>query len=119
MSIFDELESVAEDVVDAAGNVAGGVVDAAASMFEGPQGLVGIMSSAAGLFVMGPAAIIPAFIAGSVAGQLLIRHRPLHPDERLFAEEVFGKSLPPNDRIILTNLSGLEGRAFVCPNVVG
>ncbi len=43
----------------------------------------------------------------------------MSPDERKFAETVFGGSLPSNDRIILTNLEGLNGRKFVAPNPAG
>ncbi len=43
LTIFDDIEDIAEDVVDATGSVIGDVVDAASSLFEGPGGLVGIL----------------------------------------------------------------------------
>src|SRR4051812_44492385 len=79
----------------------------------------GIVTAGASLFVLGPGTLIPAFIAGSATGNALIRHRQMTPEERAFAEGIFGNSLPPNDRIVLTNLSGLEGAKFTCPNLNG
>lgn len=119
MSIWDDIEGIGEDVIDTAGDIIDEVVNVAESLFEGPGVLTGIVTAGAALFVMGPGAIIPAFISGSVAGNALIRHRYMTSEERAFAESVFGSSLPPNDRIVLTNLEGLEGRKFVCPNING
>jgi hypothetical protein len=119
MTIFDDIEDVAEDVVDAAGSVVGDLVDAGSDLFEGPGGLVGIAVAGGSLFVMGPGAVIPAFVAGSVAGNLLIKHRPISSQELAFAGGVFGNTLPPRDRIILTNLERPDGRKFTCPNAAG
>lgn len=49
----------------------------------------------------------------------LIKQRPLSAQEAEFAGSVFGNSLPAPDRIILTNLSGLGGRAFTMPGADG
>ena len=40
-------------------------------------------------------------------------------EEHAFAAMVFGITLPPVNRIILTNLSGIKTAAFVCPNANG
>jgi hypothetical protein len=119
MGIFDDIAEVGEDIVDGAGDVAGDLVDAAGDLFEGAGQLAGIAVAAGALFVIGPGAVIPAFIAGSAAANALIRQRHMTNDERAFAERVFGASLPPNDVIFLTNLTGIGGRKFVCPNVSG
>ena len=116
MSFWD----IPEDIVDAAGSVVGDVVDAAGELFDGPEGLIGVMTAGAALYVAGPNALIPAFVAGKAIGSALIEHREMSGDEEAFAEVVFGKNiLPPRERIILTNLSGIKTAAFVCPNVNG
>jgi hypothetical protein len=77
--------------------------------------LAGVISAGAALFVVGPSIIFPVFVAGAIAGAAAIDHRPAEPEEREFADQVFGSSLPWG-RIRLTNLVGLGGAAFVCPN---
>jgi hypothetical protein len=119
VGIFDDIVDIGEDFVDAAAGAAGDLVEAGADLFEGAEQLAGIAVAAGALFVIGPGAVIPAFIAGSAASRALIRQRHMTDAERAFAESVFGRSLPPNDRIFLTNLTGLEGRKFVCPNMSG
>jgi hypothetical protein len=119
MGLFDDIEDIGEDIVDAAGDVVEGVVDAGSNLFEGGNQLLGIVAAGAALYVSGPGALIPAFIAGSVAGELLIKQRHMTDAERAFAESVFGATLPSNDRIVLTNLTGIGGREFVCPNAIG
>ncbi|MCC7342546.1 MAG: hypothetical protein IT170_15800 [Bryobacterales bacterium] len=82
----------------------------------GAGGLVGVVAAAGAAFIVGPSIVFPVFVAGAIAGATAFRHRPVEVHERVFAEEVFGRTLPW-DRIRLTNLSGLKGAAFVCPNV--
>ena len=82
---------------------------------QGAGGLGGVITAAGGAFIFGPGVILPAFVAGAIGGELLIRHREVAPHERQFAEKVFGPTLPWN-RIRLTNLSGAGDRKFVCPN---
>jgi len=96
-----------------------GGVNAAEFLLEGPGGLVGVVTAEASLFVLGPGELIPAFIAGSMAGNALIRHQPLSPEERALAETVFGNTMPPNDKIILTNLVELGNGPFAAPNLAG
>ncbi len=119
MSVWDDLEDIGQDVVDAASDVGDDLVEAASDLFEGPGQLVGIMTAGAALFVVGPGAVVPAFVAGAATGNALIRHRHLTGDERAFVERVFETTLPPDDRVVLTNLTGIEGRKFVCPNASG
>jgi len=82
---------------------------------QGVGGLAGVVAAAGGAFIFGPSVIVPAFVAGSLAGELAIRHREAETHEREFAEKVFGATLPWN-RIRLTNLAGINDRKFVCPN---
>lgn len=115
---IDDIGEFIEDVAD----VPGDVVEAAASLFDGPGGVVGIFVSGATLFVGGPAALVPAVIAGVAVTEgvnALIKTRQLSPEERTVAEMVFGNNLPSYDKIILTNLAHPQGRAFVVPNLVG
>ena len=119
MGIWDDIVGIGETIVDAGGDVVDALTDAAGSLFEGPGGLVGVMTAGTALLVAGPGMVVPALIGGTAAGNALIRHRHMRPDERAFAEQVFGASLPPNDRIVLTNLTGLKGAKFVCPNIAG
>jgi hypothetical protein len=90
--------------------------------FAGPGGLVGVAVAAGVVWIWGPGAFVPAIVAGVAAGAVtdaLIRHRPLSAAESAFARQVFGDTLPTDSRIILTNMSGLGGRAFTTPNVDG
>jgi hypothetical protein len=115
---IDDIGEFIEDVA----NVPGDLVEAATSLFDGPGGVAGIFVSGATLFVGGPAALVPAIIAGVVVTEgvnALIKTRQLSPEERTLAEMVFGNSLPPHDKIILTNLGHPQGRAFVVPNAAG
>jgi hypothetical protein len=114
---FDDIAGFFEDV----SSVAGDVVEAGASLFDGPGGIAGIFVSGTMLFVGGPTALVPAIIAGVGATEslnALIKTRGLSPEERTIAELVFGDSLP-YDKIILTNLWHPQGRAFTIPNAAG
>jgi len=118
MGFIDDIGEFIEDVTD----VPGDLVEAAASLFDGPGGVAGIFVSGATLFVGGPIALVPAVIAGVAVTEginALIKTRQLSLEERTLAEMVFGDSLPPYDKIILTNLAHPQGRAFVVPNAAG
>ena len=69
----------------------------------------------ASVFVFGPGIVIPAIVAGIANAP---RHRDLSTDEIAFASKVFGDTLP-TDRIVLTDMSGLNGRGFTFPNIDG
>jgi hypothetical protein len=61
---------------------------------------------------------IPVYVTvGSVIGKL--HHRPLNDQELAMAHYVFRQSLGDTDRIILTNLGGDDGSAFVYPSTLG
>jgi hypothetical protein len=117
-SILDDIGKIFEDVT----GVVGDVVAAGASLFDGPGGVIGVFTSGAALIVGGPGALVPAIVAGIAVTEgvnALIKTRRLSAEERTLAEMVFGTSLPPYDRIILTNLYHPQGRAFVIPNAAG
>jgi hypothetical protein len=67
------------------------------------------------VIVFGPGIVIPALVAGLANAP---RHRSLSSDEIAFASKVFGDTLP-TDRIVLTDLSGYNGRGFTFPNIDG
>lgn len=122
MSILDWVESAGESIGNLAGDAVGFVKDAVAaggSLFEGGHGLIGVALAGATLILAGPGAAITVLIASSAAASQLIRQRQMTAAEREFVEGVFGGSLPPNDKIILTNLYTVEGRAFTMPNAAG
>ena len=61
-------------------------------------------------------------VAGVTAGAItdaMIKHRQVTDDEYRFAATVFGNTLPPRDRLYLTNLSHGGGRKYTWPNVDG
>jgi hypothetical protein len=118
VGLIDDIGEFIEDAAD----VPSDLVEAAASLFDGPGGVAGIFVSGATLFVGGPTALVPAIIAGVAVTEgvnALIKTRLLSPEERVLAEMVFGNSLPPFEKIILTNLGHPQGRAFVVPNAAG
>ena len=72
--------------------------------------------------MFGPSAIIAAVVAGVAAGAItdaMIRHRQVTAEEYRFASAVFGNTLPPRERLYLTNLSHGGGRKYTWPNVDG
>jgi hypothetical protein len=86
--------------------------------FPGAGGLTGLMLSGGAAFLVGPGMVIPALIAGSIVGELVIKNRAMTEEEKAFAANVFGDTLP-TDRIVLTNLLGLENSPFTVPAVDG
>jgi hypothetical protein len=100
------------------------LVEAGASLFSGPGGVAGIFVTAGGFLVGGgtPEALVAATIAGAGVSQgvnAFIETRKLSAEERTLAEMIYGSSLPPHDKIILTNLKHPEGRAFTILNPAG
>jgi hypothetical protein len=92
---------------------------ATGASFLGPGGLTGVVVMAGTVMVLGPTMAIPALVAGTIAGDLLIQHKRLSDtgiDPKVW-QSVYGDTLPPADQIILTNLSGKDGRAFTVPNI--
>lgn len=87
--------------------------------FLGPGGLVGFTAAAGTFYLFGPAMVFPVFVAGTVAGELILpRHRGLSGPEIEFARQVFGDTIP-YDRVILSDLVGIGGRPFTVPGVDG
>ena len=93
----------------------------------GVGGTIGVISGVAVFVVLATigapigVALILGTVAGVAAGVLaneMIKQRPLSQAETAFATRMFGNSLS-YDKIILTNLSGLGGRAFTVPGVEG
>ena len=84
--------------------------------------LVGVVVAGGVIWVFGPSAIIAAVVAGVAAGAItdaLIKHRQITAEEYRFASTVFGYTLPPPERIYLTNLSHGGGRLYTWPNLDG
>lgn len=93
----------------------------------GPGGTLGVISgvvvfaAAAALGAGAGAALIFGTVAGVATGAVtnaLINSRPLFQAERDTATKVFGDTIP-YDQVMLTNLSGLGGRAFTAAGVDG
>ncbi len=93
----------------------------------GLGGVVGLGVVAGVAYIYGPFSVVPAIVAGVAAGAVvdsMIKIRSLdsgsgrNGDETGFARQVFGDSLD-FDRIRVTNLSGLGGRAFTTPAADG
>lgn len=90
--------------------------------FVGPGGLVGVAVAGGVVWMFGPSAIIAAVVAGVAAGAItdaMIKHRQLSSEEYRFASTVFGDTLPPRERIYVTNLSHDGGRKYTWPNLDG
>ena len=82
-----------------------------------PDILAGIAVGAATFLIVGPFGLVPAIVAGAATVALLdIRHRPMHSDERAFADRVFRGRID-FDRVILTNLSHDGGHKFTIPSI--
>lgn len=77
-------------------------------------GLVGVVAAAGAGFVLGPGAMVPAFIVGAAVTAATVKQRSLTDEERGFADQVFGGQLN-YDRILLTNLVGVGHRPFTYP----
>ncbi len=123
------IEDVAKAVVDVVAGAVGAAVGVIISLgreigpvFDG-LGLGGTFGLIAGVVVFAAGGgLLMAVASGVAVGAVtnaLIQQRPLSPEEAQFASQVFGNSLPPADQIILTNLSGLGGRAFTMPGIDG
>lgn len=82
----------------------------------GPGGLVGVIAAAGAVFLVGPTMVIPAFVAGVLAADLLIKHRPLNDAEKILARSVFGEQVP-YDQVIVTNIAASSGTKFTVPNI--
>lgn len=76
------------------------------------------------LILLNPLGIVPgitvyidgALVVGSLLG--VVRHRRLVGPEVEVAEQIFGDSIERLGDIRLTNLTGLDGKAFAAPSLV-
>lgn len=82
-------------------------------------GVAGLFIDSGAIYLFGPTAIVPAFIAGVALGAAideLVKIRPLAPQEVQLATTVFGSSLDLG-RVRITNLIGLQSRPFTVPTL--
>jgi hypothetical protein len=87
----------------------------------GPGGIVGLVAAGGALCLLGPFAILPAYIGGVLLTDvLLFKSKPMNQDEAAVAKAraVFGDTLPI-DKILLTNIYGPNKVCFTVPNVDG
>ncbi|MBV9251046.1 MAG: hypothetical protein JO227_17580 [Acetobacteraceae bacterium] len=125
IGVFDDMAKAALDV--AAGTAGGtiGVVGLGSEIGQlfGNLGIGGTFGVIGGIVVyVFSGNVVMATVAGVAIGLVtnaLIKQRPISQAEYDLANEVFNGTLPPRDQIILTNLSGLGGRAFTMPGVDG
>ena len=81
-------------------------------------GLVGVIAAAGAVFVLGPGAMLPAFVLGAAATAATIKQRHLEEQEKEYVDKVF-RGTVPYDRVILTNLLGVGNRPFTMPTPGG
>lgn len=81
-------------------------------------GTVGLIVSGGAAFVLGPGALIPAFLVGAAVTAAAVKQRRLEEHERAFAHKVFRDTVPYG-RILLTNFVGLGNRPFATPGPGG
>ena len=79
-------------------------------------GIPGALLVAGSSWLIGPSFAIPIFVGTLAVTEMVVESRRMTQPEYDFAKVVFGDTLPPIERILLTNLSGAGGRAFVAPN---
>jgi hypothetical protein len=81
-------------------------------------GTVGVIVAEGAAFVLGPGALLPAFVIGAAVTAATIKQRHMTDAEKAFADTVFRGTLP-HGRILLTNLLGLGNRPFTTPGPGG
>ncbi|RYX85688.1 hypothetical protein EON83_04945 [bacterium] len=123
------IEDVAKSIVGLAKAIGKGVAAAVVGLGEeivnafNSLGLAGDLGILAGVVVFAfGGSLVLAVTAGVAVGAMtkaFVKQRPVTQAELGFAARVFGGSLPPANKIILTNLEGLGGRAFTMPGLGG
>ncbi len=101
--------------------IAGAELRGAGAGLPGLGGVVGLAIVAGSVVIFGPGSLVPAIIVGVAVGAAvdsLVDVRELRPDEREFADRVFDGSID-YDKVRITNLLGIGGRAFVAPALDG
>jgi len=126
VGFFQDLAKAVLDIAaGATGTTLGVVIGLGAEIGQlfGNLGLGGTIGVLAGVAVIAfGGSVVLAVVVGVAAGAItnaIIKQRALSEQEAAFAAKVFRGSLPPREKIILTNLSGLSGRAFTMPGVDG
>lgn len=131
------IVDLVDDLVDFAAGAAGAAIGAIIALTRegvsflhvslGPGGTFGVI---AGVVIFAVADIAgvgagAALILGTVLGvaigavtNAMIQYRSMSPQEIQLAKQVFGSELPYQN-VMLTNLAGLNGRAFTAPGVDG
>lgn len=100
----------------------GAVVGESLDLAGGPGELVGLAVLGGAMFLYANGIFLPVLPLGLATWAVtdeIVRHRTLTPEEEMFAAQVFQGTLPPGNRIVLTNLAAVTGRAFTWPNVDG
>ncbi|MEO9264737.1 MAG: hypothetical protein ABI282_11660 [Candidatus Baltobacteraceae bacterium] len=135
--VLGGVASLVDDLLNVSAAVAGSAIGAVIGLTSealgwlnlnlGPGGTIGIIAGVA-VFVVGAIAgvgvgeaLILGVVAGVAAGAVtnaLIQSRPMNAAEIQLAQKVFGATLP-YERVMLTNLCGLGGRAFTAPGIDG
>jgi hypothetical protein len=127
IGVFDDLaKAVLDGVAGAAGGTIGVVIGLGSEIGQlfGNLGLGGTFGVIGGVVVFAfSGSLVLATVAGIAIGLVtnaLIKQRQISQAEYDLANNgVFKGTLPPPDHIILTNLSGLGGRAFTMPGIDG
>ena len=81
-------------------------------------GIVGVVVAGGAAFVLGPSALLPAFVVGAAVTAATVKQSHMTDEQKAFADTVFKGNLP-YDRILLTNLVGLSGQPFTTPTPGG
>ena len=124
IGFIEDMSKVFLDIAKVAAKGAVGAVialgDEMKQAFESLEqsGTIGVIAGVAVLASGGT--VVMALTTGVQAGLMtkaLIEDRQITEEEYKFANVVFKGTLPPAQRIWLTNLEGLGGRAFVMPGV--
>ncbi|MBL7775651.1 MAG: hypothetical protein JNK89_06580 [Saprospiraceae bacterium] len=115
INLFSSTQIVAfgllDDILDAVGNFFEVV-------WEGGKSLAGVFVDAAGTIFTQAFGIGQSLFLDD--GVIIPRYREMSAAEYAFVtSKIFGNTLPPRDKIIITNLRGFEVREFVWPTGVG
>lgn len=123
------VEDLAQTILDIGATVVGGAIGVVIGIggeigqVFGNLGIGGVIGVLAGVAVFAfSGGIALAVVAGVAAGAVtnaLIKQRQISQAEYDFCNQVFTGQLPPPNQLIITNLSGLGGRAFTMPGVDG
>ena len=123
------VQDLAQTILDIGATAVGGAIGLVIGIggeigqVFGNLGIGGVIGVLAGVAVLAfGGGIVMAVVAGVGVGAVtnaLIKQRQIAQAEYDFCNVVFSGSLPPPNKLILTNLSGLGGRAFTMPGVDG